>query len=70
MLVAVLLLSLSLAVDKGEFKDGSSGSSGGGLVVEAAAAVVAVDNREGIQWRRLWGHLMAAAVFKYVQRGR
>jgi hypothetical protein len=48
MLVVVLLLPLSLAMDDGEFEDGGNGSSGGGgggsPVAVAAAAVAAVDD--------------------------
>ncbi len=41
------------------------------VVVVAAAAVVAVaalDNEDGVQWRRWRGHLMAAAAFDGVRR--
>jgi hypothetical protein len=44
MLVVVLLLPLSLAMDNGEFNHGGGGGGGGGLAAAAAAAVVAVDN--------------------------
>ena len=48
MLVAVLLLPLSLAMDKGEFDHGGGGDGGGGLEAAAAAAVAAVDDN----WRQ------------------
>jgi hypothetical protein len=50
MLVVVLLLPLSLAMDDGEFdNDGGGGGGGsGGPAAAAAAAVTAVDNN----WRR------------------
>jgi hypothetical protein len=48
MLVAVLLLPLSLAMDEGEFDHGGGGGGGGGLEAAAAAAVAAVDNN----WRQ------------------
>jgi hypothetical protein len=50
MLVAVLLLPLSLAMDKGEFDHGGGGDGGGGLeaAAAAAAAVAAVDD----DWRQ------------------
>ncbi len=42
------------------------------VVVAAAAAAVAtaavVNNRDGVQWQRCWGYLMAAAAFDSVQR--
>jgi hypothetical protein len=44
MLVVVLLLPLSLAIDDGEINDGGGGGSGGGL---GAAATVVDDN-----WRQ------------------
>jgi hypothetical protein len=44
MLVVVLLLPLSLAIDEGKFDHGGGGGGGGGLVAAAAAAVAAVDN--------------------------
>jgi hypothetical protein len=58
MLVVVLLLPLSLAMDDGEF--GHSGGGGGGgcpvAAAMAAVAVVAVDDRD-----RWWCQLKAAA---------
>jgi hypothetical protein len=49
MLVVVLMLPLSLAVDNSEFDDGGGGGSGGssGSAAAAVAAVAAVDNN----WR-------------------
>ncbi len=44
MLVVLLLLPLSLAMDNCEFNHGGGGGDGGGLVAAAAAAVAAVDN--------------------------
>ena len=44
MLVAVLLLPLSLAMDEGEFDHGGGGGGGGGLTAAAAAAVVVMDD--------------------------
>jgi hypothetical protein len=48
MLVVVLMLPLSLAMDDGEFDHGGGGGGGGSLVAAAAAAVAAVDNN----WRQ------------------
>jgi hypothetical protein len=48
MLVVVLLLPLSLAIDDGEFDHGGGGGGGGGLAAAAAAAVAAVDDN----WRQ------------------
>ncbi len=50
MLVGVLLLPLSLAMDAGEFDDGGGGGGGGGgsPAAAAAAAEAAVDN----DWRQ------------------
>jgi hypothetical protein len=48
MLVVVLLLPLSLAMDDGEFDHGGGGGGGGGPVAAAAAAVAAMDN----DWRQ------------------
>ncbi len=48
MLVVVLLLPLSLAMDNGEFDHGGGGGGGGGLVAVAASAAAAVDN----DWRQ------------------
>jgi hypothetical protein len=50
MLVVVLLLPLSLAMNDGEFDHGGGGGGGGGLAAAAAAAaaVAAVDD----DWRQ------------------
>jgi hypothetical protein len=44
MLVVLLLLPLSLAMDDSKFDHGGVGGGGGGLVAAAAAAVVALDD--------------------------
>ena len=56
MLVVVLLLPFSLAMNGGKFNRGGGGGGGGGLVAAAVAVVAAVDYRDWWQW-----HLMAAA---------
>ncbi len=61
MLVVLLLLPLSLAMNDGEFDNGG-GPAG-------AAAVGAVDKRDGGQWRRWRGRLMAAASFDGISKG-
>ena len=48
MLVVLLLLPLSLAMDNGEFDHGGGGGGGGSLAAAAAAAVAAMDNH----WRQ------------------
>ncbi len=48
MLVMLLLLPLSLAMDDGNFDHGGGGGGSGGLVAAAAAAVAALDN----DWRQ------------------
>jgi hypothetical protein len=48
MLVVLLLLPLSLAMDDGEFDHGGGGGGGGGPAAAAAAAVAATDN----DWRQ------------------
>ena len=48
MLVVLLLLPLSLAMDDGEFDHGGGGGGGGGPAAAAAAAVAAVDD----DWRQ------------------
>ncbi len=48
MLVVLLLLPLSLAMDDGEFDHGGGGGSGGGPAAVAAAAVAAMDD----DWRQ------------------
>jgi hypothetical protein len=52
MLVGVLLLPLSLAMDDNGFNHGGGGGGGGSpaAVAAAAAAVVAVDDRDWWQW--------------------
>ncbi len=44
MLVVLLLLPLSLAMDNGKFNHGGGVGGGGGLAAAAAAAVAAMDN--------------------------
>jgi hypothetical protein len=44
MLVVLLLLPLSLAMDDGEFDHGGGSGGDGGLAAAAAAAVAAMDN--------------------------
>jgi hypothetical protein len=44
MLVVLLLLPFSLAIDKSEFDHGSGGGGGGGLAAAAVVAVAVVDN--------------------------
>ncbi len=44
MLVVLLLLPLSLAMDNGEFDHGGGGGGSGGPAAVAAAAVAAMDN--------------------------
>jgi hypothetical protein len=68
-LLVVLLLPLSLAIDNGEFNNGSGGGGGSGPVAAAAAvaaavaaAAASVNERDGIQWWWWWRHLMAAAL--------
>jgi hypothetical protein len=48
MLVVLLLLPLSLAMDDGKFDHGGGGGGGGGSVAAAAAAVVALKD----DWRQ------------------
>ncbi len=48
MLVVVLLLPLSLAMDDGKFDHGGGSDGGGGLAAAAAVAVAALDNN----WRQ------------------
>jgi hypothetical protein len=48
MLMVLLLLPLSLAMDDGKFDHGGGGEGGGGPAAAAAAAVVAMDNN----WRK------------------
>jgi hypothetical protein len=58
MLVVVLLLPLSSAMDNGEFNYGGGGGGGGGLAAAAAAAVAAVDD----DWRQKWPATRASTV--------
>jgi hypothetical protein len=44
MLVVVLLLPLSSAMDNGKFDHGGGGGGGGGMAAAAVAAVAAIDN--------------------------
>ncbi len=48
MLVVLLLLPLSLAMDEGKFDHGGGGGGGGSPAAAAAAAVVATDD----DWRQ------------------
>ncbi len=48
MLVVLLLLPLSLAMDDGKFDHGGGGGSSGGSAAAAAAAVAALDD----DWRQ------------------
>ena len=50
MLVVLLLLPLSLAMDDGKFDHCGGGGSGGGLAAAAAAAGAAVDD----DWQQKW----------------
>ncbi len=50
MLVVLLLLPISLAVEDSEFNHGGGGGSGGGLVAAAAAAGAVVDD----DWWQKW----------------
>jgi hypothetical protein len=44
MLVVLLLLPFSLAMDKGEFEDGGGSGDGGGSVAAEVVAVVVMDD--------------------------
>ncbi len=48
MLVVLLLLPLSSAMDNGEFDHGGGGGGGGGLAAAAVAAVAGMD----VDWRQ------------------
>jgi hypothetical protein len=50
MLVVVLLLTLSSAMDGGEFDHGGGSGGGDGPAAVAVAVVVAVDDRDRWQW--------------------
>jgi hypothetical protein len=58
MLVVLLLLPLSLAMDNGEFDHGGNGGGGGGPAAAAAVAVVAMDNN----WQQKWPAMRALMV--------
>jgi hypothetical protein len=58
MLVVLLLLPLSLAIDYGEFDHGGGGGGGGGSVAAAAMVVVVVDD----DWRQKWPAMRASTV--------
>jgi hypothetical protein len=58
MLVVLLLLPLSLAMDDGEFDHGGSGGGRGGPAAAAAVAGVAVDNN----WRQKRAAMRASMV--------
>ncbi len=58
MLVVVLLLPLSLAMDDGKFDHGGGGGGGGGPAAAAVAAVVAMDD----DWRQKRPAMRASTV--------
>jgi hypothetical protein len=58
MLVVLLLLPISLAVDDGEFDHHGGGGSGGGPAAAAAVAGVAVDDN----WWQKWPAARASTV--------
>jgi hypothetical protein len=58
MLVVVLLLPLSLAIDDGEFDQKGGVGGGGGLEAAAAAVVAAVD----YDWWQKWPAMRASTV--------
>jgi hypothetical protein len=58
MLVVLLLMPISLAVDNGEFNHHGGGGGGGGLAAAAAAAGAVVDN----DWRQKWPATRASTV--------
>ncbi len=58
MLVVLLLLPLSPAMDDGKFDHGGGGGGGGGPAAAAAAAVVATDE----DWRQRWPATRALTV--------
>ncbi len=68
MLVVVPLLPLSLAMDDSDFDNVGGGGGPAAAAAAAPPAVAAVDDRDGIQWRRWWGSLMAAVAFDGIQR--
>jgi hypothetical protein len=58
MLVVLLLLPLSLAMNDGEFDHSGGGGGIGGLAEVAAAAVAAIDN----DWQKNWLATRASTV--------
>jgi hypothetical protein len=58
MLVVLLLLPLSLAMDDGKFDRGGGSGGGGGPVAAAAAAVAAMDD----DWRQKQTAMRASTV--------
>jgi hypothetical protein len=58
MLLVLLLLPLSLAMDDGKFDHGGGGGGGGGPAAAAAAAVAAMDDN----WRQKWPATRALTV--------
>jgi hypothetical protein len=58
MLVVLLLLPLSSAMDNGEIDHGGGGGGGGSPAAAAAAAVAAMDD----DWRQKWPATRASTV--------
>jgi hypothetical protein len=58
MLVVLLMLPLSPAIDENKFNHGGGGGGSGGLVAAAAAAVMAVDK----DWWQKWPATNASTV--------
>jgi hypothetical protein len=58
MLVMLLLLPLSSAMDNGKFDHGGGGGGGGGPAAAAAAAVAATDD----DWQQKWPAMRALTV--------
>jgi hypothetical protein len=58
MMVVLLLLPLSLAIDNGEFEHGGGGGGGGGPAAAAAVAVAATDD----DWWQKWPATRALTV--------
>ncbi len=58
MLVVLLLLPLSLAMDDGKFDYGGGGGGGGGPVAAAVVAVAGMDD----DWRQKWPATRALTV--------
>jgi hypothetical protein len=63
MLVMLLLLPLSLAMDDGKFDHGGGGGGGGGPAAAAAAAVAAMDD----DWRQKRPATRALTVYDGMQ---